>query len=39
MLQHGLKDMHGQPIHVPASRRLKPNRDYLAGRFERFRAA
>ena len=39
MLQHGLKDMHGQPIHVPASPRLKPNRDYLAERFEKFRAA
>ena len=39
MLQHGLKDMHGQRIHVPASPRLKPNRDYLAERFERFRAA
>ena len=39
MLQRGLKDMHGQPIHVPAATRLRPNPDYLAERFERFGAA
>ena len=39
MLQHGLKDMHGQIIVVPRAERLWPNPDYLAERFERFRAA
>jgi putative restriction endonuclease len=39
MLQHGLKDMDGQLIHYPAAMRLRPNKDYLAERFERFRPA
>ena len=39
MLQHGLKDMDGRRIDVPRAERLRPNRDYLAERFERFRAA
>jgi len=39
MLQHGLKDMNGRRIDVPRAERLRPNRDYLAERFERFRAA
>jgi len=39
MLQHGLKDMDGRRIEVPRAERLRPNRDYLAERFERFRAA
>ena len=39
MLQHGLKDLEGRRIDVPRAERLRPNRDYLAERFERFRAA
>lgn len=39
MLRHGLQEMNGKSIHVPTSSRLKPNKDYLAERFERFRAA
>ena len=39
MLQHGLKDMHGQKTEVPRAERLRPNPDYLAERFERFAAA
>ena len=39
MLQDGLKDMDGRRIDVPRAERLRPNRDYLAERFERFRAA
>lgn len=39
MLQHGLKEMDRQALIVPRSDVLKPNRDYLAERFERFRAA
>jgi len=31
--------MRRLPILVPASSRLRPNPDYLAERFERFRAA
>jgi putative restriction endonuclease len=39
MLQHGLQEMNGARLQVPRSDRLKPNRDYLAERFARFRAA
>lgn len=39
MLQHGLKDMHGETLRVPHSELLHPNRDYLAARYERFLAA
>ena len=39
MLQHGLKEMDRQPLVVPRKEVLRPNRDYLAERFERFRAA
>ena len=39
MLLHGLQEMDGGSIHVPIASRLKPNRDYLAERFERFKAA
>jgi putative restriction endonuclease len=34
MLQHGLKDMDGRRIDVPRAERLRPNKDYLAERFE-----
>lgn len=39
MLQHGLKEMHGTSIHVPRSKSLRPNREYLEERFDQFRAA
>jgi putative restriction endonuclease len=39
MLRHGLQEMDGQPIVRPMRAVLWPNREYLAERFERFRAA
>jgi putative restriction endonuclease len=39
MLMHGLQGMDGQQITVPRRDRDRPNRDYLAERFSRFRAA
>jgi len=39
MLRHGLQEMHGALIRVPGSADLKPRREYLEERFERFRAA
>lgn len=39
MLRHGLQDMEGESIQVPRKREHLPNRDYLAERFARFRAA
>ncbi|MDP3773663.1 MAG: HNH endonuclease [Gemmatimonadales bacterium] len=39
MLQHGLKEMHGALIQLPRRTELRPNRDYLAERYERFLAA
>jgi len=39
MLRHGLQEMNGLSIHVPDRAELKPNREYLGERFERFRAA
>ena len=37
MLQHGLQDFQNRRIHVPRADHLKPNRDFLAERFELFR--
>lgn len=39
MLRHGLQELHGERIQVPRREALKPRRDYLAERFDRFRAA
>lgn len=39
MLRHGLQEMHGGLIQVPRRAEHRPNRDYLAERFERFVAA
>jgi putative restriction endonuclease len=39
MLKHGLQEMHGQVIQVPTTAEKRPNREYLAERFARFRAA
>lgn len=39
MLKHGLQEMHGKLITVPGSVGLRPRAEYLAARFERFKAA
>lgn len=39
MLRHGLQEIHGTMIHVPRSEAKRPKPDYLAKRFELFRAA
>jgi len=39
MLRHGLQEMDRQPIVLPSRDALRPNREYLEERFERFRAA
>lgn len=39
MLLHGLQEMDLTPIELPRRAESRPNRDYLAERFERFRAA
>lgn len=39
MLLHGLKDFQNQPIVAPRSEALRPNRDFLAERYELFRKA
>lgn len=39
MLRHGLQALHGESIILPRTPAHHPNREYLAHRFERFRAA
>ena len=39
MLRYGLQEMHGGSIQVPGRTELRPRREYLEERFERFRAA
>jgi len=39
MLRHGLQEMHGEMIQTPRDPSKKPDREYLAERFEAFRAA
>lgn len=39
MLKHGLQAMAGSRLVLPRDDALKPNRDFLAERYERFRAA
>lgn len=39
MLRHGLQELHGSKILLPARTRWHPNRDALAARLERFRKA
>lgn len=39
MLLHGLQEMHGTTLQVPRRPENRPNREYLAERFERFRVA
>jgi putative restriction endonuclease len=39
MLRHGIQEIEGERLRLPSRPALKPNRDFLAERFERFRAA
>jgi putative restriction endonuclease len=39
MLKHGLQEMNGHIIHVPRSEQLRPNREYLQWRHDRFKTA
>lgn len=39
MLRHGLQELHGTKLSVPRQSNLQPNKDFLAERFARFRAA
>ena len=39
MLEHGIKGMDGRRINVPRPDELRPNQDFLAERFDRFKAA
>jgi len=39
MLQHGLQGFQNRRIHVPRADHHRPNRDFLAERYERFRKA
>jgi putative restriction endonuclease len=39
MLRHGLQELHGGPIAVPRRESERPNREFLAERFDRFRVA
>ena len=39
MLRHGLQEVHGARLVLPRREEQRPNRDFLAERFERFRAA
>lgn len=39
MLRHGLQDLHGASIVTPRDPNKRPDREYLAERFDRFRAA
>jgi putative restriction endonuclease len=39
MLRHGFQEIHGAALSVPRRAAQRPNRDYLAERFGRFRAA
>jgi putative restriction endonuclease len=39
MLRHGLQEVHGSVLLLPRNEGQRPNRDFLAERFDRFRAA
>ena len=39
MLRHGLQDMNGVAIRLPRAAELRPRPEYLAERFDRFKAA
>jgi putative restriction endonuclease len=39
MLKHGIQEMHGNKIILPHSNSKKPDKNYLAQRYEKFRDA
>jgi len=39
MLKHGLQELNGVRLILPRKEVLRPNREFLAERFDRFRAA
>jgi putative restriction endonuclease len=39
MLQHGLKEMHGVKLLLPRAEAQKPNREFLAERFDRWKVS
>jgi len=39
MLRYGLQALHGNKIHAPRSPELRPRREFLEKRYERFRKA
>ena len=39
MLRHGLQEMHGRTLHLPGQRSERPNREWLAARYETFSSA
>jgi putative restriction endonuclease len=39
MLKHGIQEIAGGRLLLPRAEASKPNREFLAERFERFRAA
>jgi putative restriction endonuclease len=39
MLRHGLQEIHGSSLAVPRREKDRPNKEFLAERFDRFRAA
>lgn len=39
LLEHGIKGLNGRLISVPAHEEWRPDRDFLAERFEAFRVA
>lgn len=39
MLRHGLQELHGAPVQLPARERDRPDQDRLAARYARFAAA
>lgn len=39
MLRYGLQALHGNKIHAPRSPELRPRREFLEERYERFRKA
>jgi hypothetical protein len=39
MLEHGLQGFHGEVLTVPRAEALRPNREFLAERYELFKKA
>lgn len=39
MLKHGIQEMHGTKLLIPRAENKKPNKDYVARRYEEFKSA